>query len=67
MNRAKTQQSDESPAKILAQILHELRLLREQLSLVVPQDTLDEYEDADRLTASYGKALKRYPSVSAWK
>jgi hypothetical protein len=62
-----TTQSDKVPAKILEQILAELRFLREQLSLVVPQDNLDEYDDADRLSASYRKAVKRYPPISAWK
>lgn len=52
---------------ILGKILDELRLLRQEVKLIVPQEDLDEYSDGDRVEKSYKKALKEYPPLSAWK
>lgn len=48
----------------LKAILEELRLLRNEINLLLPQEELDEYTNSDRVQESYRKALKQHPPVS---
>ena len=65
MLRTATKSRTES--KVLKAILDELRLLRQEISLVLPQENLDEYAHPRRIKRSYQKALKRYPPAAAWR
>jgi len=53
--------------KLMRDILEELRLLRKEVMLLLPQEDLEEYVHPDRIKRSYEKALKNYPPVSLWK
>ncbi|MBT9168443.1 MAG: hypothetical protein DDT19_01788 [Syntrophomonadaceae bacterium] len=55
------------PSKIIEAIFEELRLLRNEVSLLLPQEELEEYVHPDRIRRSYQKAIKKYPPVSLWK
>jgi len=46
-------------------VLRELQMLRNELSLLLPNENVSEYAHADRIRRSYRKALKKYPL--AWK
>ncbi len=48
----------------LQAILEELRLLRTQITLLLPHENLDEYTHPRRIKKSFENALKQYPSVS---
>jgi hypothetical protein len=43
------------------QIVNELRLLREQIALVLPHESLEDYANPRRILSAYRKALKEYP------
>ncbi|PIV31896.1 hypothetical protein COS33_00805 [Candidatus Wolfebacteria bacterium CG02_land_8_20_14_3_00_37_12] len=47
--------------KVLSAILKELHSLRQEISLVLPQEDLKEYSHSMRIKHSYKKALKQYP------
>lgn len=53
--------------RVLKAILDELRLLRQEISLVLPQEDLKGYAHPARIKRSYQQALKRYPSATAWR
>lgn len=67
MNPAQTIQSiKRSPeSQVLQAILQELRLLRNEVTLLFPQDRLEDYAHPTRIKRSYQKALKQYPPVSS--
>jgi hypothetical protein len=48
-------------------ILEELRLLRKEVMLLLPQDDLKDYSHPDRINRSYQKAIKKHTPVSSWK
>ena len=50
-------------AKLLQTILEEVKLLRSEVSLLLPEDDLKDYSYPARVKRSYEKALKRYPPV----
>ena len=52
-------------SKILQNILEELRLLRNEVTLLLPQDDLGDYAHPERVRRSFQKAVKKYPPV--WK
>ncbi len=52
------------PPKIIEAIFEELRLLRNEVGLLLPQEELEEYTHPDRIRRSYQKAIKKYPPVS---
>jgi len=52
-------------SKILQAILGELRLLRNEMTLLLPQEDLEDYNHKDRILISYQKAIKKYPPI--WK
>lgn len=49
------------PSKIMKAILEELRLLRNEIRLLLPQDDLEDYAHPDRIQRSYQKAIKKHP------
>jgi len=55
------------PSEMMRAILEELRLLRQEIMLLFPQEDLEDYAHPDRVRNSYQKAIKEYPPVSAWK
>ncbi len=55
------------PSEIMQAILEELRLLRNDVMLLFPQEDLEDYAHPDRVRNSYQKAMKKYPPVSSWK
>lgn len=52
-------------SKILQNILEELRLLRNEVTLLLPQDDLEDYAHPERIQRSFQKAVKKHPPV--WK
>ena len=58
---------DRKSPKILETILEELRLLRNEVMLLLPQEDLEEYAHPDRVRSSYQKAIREYPPTSLWK
>lgn len=52
-------------SRMFQAILEELRLLRNEVTLLFPQDDLEDYANPDRITRSYQKAVKKYPPVSS--
>lgn len=53
--------------KILRNILEEIKLVRTEISLFLPNENLKEYTNSKKIMASYKKALKEYPPAPAWK
>ena len=53
--------------EILEVILNEIRTLRRDLSLVLPQEDLKNYDNPSRIKKSYQKAVKLYPPASLWR
>ena len=49
---------------ILKTILQEIRLLRSEMSLLLPSEDIKEYSHPDRIKRSYLKAIKQYRPVS---
>jgi hypothetical protein len=50
-----------STQKLLNKILREVRYLRHEFELILPQDDLKEYAHPERIKRSYKKALGKYP------
>jgi len=48
----------------LDQILEEIRRLRLEVSLFLPQENLKEYNHPERIKQSYEKALRKFPPHS---
>lgn len=42
-------------------ILSEIRLLRKEVSLLIPHEEMDGYAHPSRIKKSYEKAIKNYP------
>lgn len=53
--------------KTIKAIFEELRMLRNQIGLLLPQEKLDEYVHPQKIRSSYQKSMKRYPPVISWK
>ncbi len=53
----------QAPYKIAQEILKEIRLLRNEIALLFPQDDIEEYEHSDRIKKNYERAIKKYPIV----
>lgn len=49
--------------KILGAILEELRILRQELALFLPQEELEDFAHAKKIKNSYQKAIKQYPPL----
>jgi len=68
MTRTKTLVERKGTApELLMVILEEIRLLRDELGLLLPQDNLGAYVHPNRIKRSYQRAIKRYPPLPAWK
>jgi len=65
MNNVATK--EKTKKNITIRILQELQLLRRQVSLILPQESLKDYSHPQRIKRSYQKALKKHPPVSVWK
>ena len=50
-----------SAPEMFRTLLGEIRRLRQEISLVLPQENLNEYADPRRIKRSYQRALKQYP------
>ncbi|OGL67635.1 hypothetical protein A3B21_01430 [Candidatus Uhrbacteria bacterium RIFCSPLOWO2_01_FULL_47_24] len=48
-------------SKTMESILYELRMIRDEIALLLPQEDLEEYANVERVKQSYAKAIKRYP------
>ncbi|MDD4989906.1 MAG: hypothetical protein PHW31_01190 [Candidatus Pacebacteria bacterium] len=49
------------PTDLARAIFEEIRLLRQEISLILPQDDLIKYQNPERIKKSYQKALEIYP------
>jgi len=47
---------------ITIKILEEIKKLRQEVSLFMPQENLEDYSNPKRLRKSYEKALRKFPS-----
>ena len=55
-------------SEMLRAILQELRLLRNDVLLLFPQDRLEDYAHPDRIKRSYENAVRERPPASlSWK
>ncbi|MBI2444641.1 MAG: hypothetical protein HYV42_05395 [Candidatus Magasanikbacteria bacterium] len=52
------------PANLIQHILTELKLIRTQMMLLLPTESLEGYAHADRLKRSYRRTLKQYPPLA---
>ena len=52
-------------SRMFSSILSELRLLRKEVLLLLPQEDLEEYVDENRIKKAYLKALKKYPPITS--
>lgn len=52
-------------SKILTGIVKELRLLRNEVMFLFPQDDLEDYVHPERIKKSYQNAIKKYPPFSS--
>ena len=62
--QAKTKANIPAHSQTLKAILEELRLLRNEVMLLFPQENLKDCAHPDRIKRSYQKAIKKYPPVS---
>jgi len=46
-------------------LLQEIRMLRHELSLLIPEDRLEDYAHPERIKNSFQNALKKYPVHSS--
>ena len=60
----KTRRAQAASPLMLRAILEELRLLRNEMQLLLPQEDLKDYAHATRIKRSYRNALKQYPPAS---
>lgn len=56
--------SNNSKGNILNDIFREIRLLRNEVSLLIPTEDIKEYENHERIKSSYNNAIKQYPISS---
>lgn len=49
------------PRDLARAIFEEIQLLRQEISLILPQDDLSKYQNPEKIKKSYQKALKMYP------
>ncbi|OGG63224.1 hypothetical protein A3C21_00855 [Candidatus Kaiserbacteria bacterium RIFCSPHIGHO2_02_FULL_59_21] len=47
--------------KLMREVLREVRELRQEVSLIMPMESVGGYAHPRRLLASYRKAIKRHP------
>ncbi|OGP31175.1 MAG: hypothetical protein A2073_07275 [Deltaproteobacteria bacterium GWC2_42_11] len=49
--------------QLLNLVLKEIRSLRQEFYLLLPQEDIEEYAYPERIKRSYQKALKKYPPI----
>ena len=54
-------------SKILLSILEELKLLREEVGLLLPQEDVEEYAHSERIKRSYKSAIGKYVPDKQWR
>lgn len=54
----------EMPSLMVKAIFEELKLLRKELSFVLPQDNLEDYSHPEKIRSSYERAMKNHPPVA---
>ena len=59
--RAKAKDKTPPTRGLLNQVLREIRILRNEVSILLPSEDLEDYEHSDRIKRSYQKAIKKYP------
>lgn len=64
MNKNKSQTIAYPKNDILGAILQEVRLLREEVGLLLPNENLKDYAHPARIKRSYQKAIKQYPPAA---
>jgi len=47
--------------EIAQEILREVKILRREISVLLPSEDLNDYTSPTRLSQSYKKAIKQYP------
>ncbi|MDP2951657.1 MAG: hypothetical protein Q8N55_04725 [bacterium] len=52
------------PSLMVKAIFEELKLLRKEVSFILPQDDLKKYANPEKICSSYQKSIKDYPPVS---
>lgn len=52
---------------LLRSILEEIRMLRNEVALLVPSEDVNDYAHGARIKKSYAKALKQHPPAAIWK
>ncbi len=57
------QTTKDTSSKILKSILEELRLLREEVKLLLPQEDLEGYANSEEIKQAYQKAIKKHPPI----
>lgn len=57
-------QRRENPTDVLQRIYEELRLLRNEVMFLIPQEDLEEFQHPERIKRSYQRAIKEHPPVS---
>lgn len=55
------------PLRILESILEELRLLREEVKLLLPHEDLEDYANPKEIKQAYQNAIKKYPRMDFYK
>ncbi len=60
-----TTQKKENPTDVLQKIYEELRLLRNGVMFLIPQEDLEEFRHPERIKRSYQRAIKEHPPVSS--
>ena len=45
------------------ELLKELHLLRQAIMLILPQDDLEDYANAERIERSYKRAVEKFPPI----
>lgn len=53
------------PMEIAKAIFEEIRLLRNEVSLLLPQDDLNKYANPKKICRAYEKAVKKYPPATS--
>lgn len=57
----------DNTSRLIQSILKEIRLLRREVTLLLPNEDLKEYVHPKRVINSYRKAVKKYPPAPVWK
>ncbi len=59
--------SSKNQTQLLKAFLEEIRLLREELALFLPQEKLEDFTNQKNIKTAYRRAIKQYPPLALWK